>query len=286
MVIKMNNVYLHFKKNNLNILYLISIILLVIYGFYKNGILIYNELNGNIINLFRPITFSIFSVIPAFIFQFIKNRKMSIDNNIIYILIFSLCVPINMNIGIYFIYSIIVNLLLYFVIPKYSLNINYISLFKIIIIILLKIIKQYEYANSLEKISKYSYNLLDIFFGRGISGVCCSSIFLILISYAIFTSNSYYKKEIPVISISVYFIISLALKLLLGKVIIINSLIIYSLIFIAPISSMSPVGMKERKIYSLVLGILTFIFTYYFSQFDGVIYAIFISSFINYLNLN
>ena len=282
----MNNVYLHFKKNNLNILYLISIILLVIYGFYKNGILIYNELNGNIINLFRPITFSIFSVIPAFIFQFIKNRKMSIDNNIIYILIFSLCVPINMNIGIYFIYSIIVNLLLYFVIPKYSLNINYISLFKIIIIILLKIIKQYEYANSLEKISKYSYNLLDIFFGRGISGVCCSSIFLILISYAIFTSNSYYKKEIPVISISVYFIISLALKLLLGKVIIINSLIIYSLIFIAPISSMSPVGMKERKIYSLVLGILTFIFTYYFSQFDGVIYAIFISSFINYLNLN
>ena len=282
----MNNVYLHFKKNNLNILYLISIILLVIYGFYKNGILIYNELNGNIINLFRPITFSIFSVIPAFIFQFIKNRKISIDNNIIYILIFSLCVPINMNIGIYFIYSIIVNLLLYFVIPKYSLNINYISLFKIIIIILLKIIKQYEYANSLEKISKYSYNLLDIFFGRGISGVCCSSIFLILISYAIFTSNSYYKKEIPVISISIYFIISLALKLLLGKVIIINSLIIYSLIFIAPISSMSPVGMKERKIYSLVLGILTFIFTYYFSQFDGVIYAIFISSFINYLNLN
>ena len=280
----MNDNYLHSKKNNLNILYLLMSIILIVFGFYKNGILVYKEITNKIV-LFKPIIFPITSIIVSLIYTLIKNKKIEITDNLVYMLILSLCIPVKTSIILFLVLDIIFSALLEFAIPKIKININYIALFKLIIIAILYFMNKYTYQNELELIDRYSYNIANIFIGRGISGVCSSSILIIIISYILFCTNYYYKKEIPAISIGLYMIVALLLKFIFHKVIIINSLILFSLVFIAPLSKYSPASMKERYIYALVVGVLTVIFSYFINAYDGVIMAILLSSPLNYLNL-
>lgn len=281
----MNNNYIHYKKNNINLLYLIISFSLIFFGLYKNGILLYKEFDKDLLILFRPVLYPIISLSVSCIFNFIKEKKINLNDNMIYILLLSLCVPINTGLVLFAILNIFFNLLLVVIVPKLKLDINYVALFKLIIIGISFLTKNYSYSNRLEVVNKYSYNLIDIFIGRGISGVCSSSILFIILGYFILLINTYYKKEIPLISFITYFIISLLFKYIFYKVIIFNSLIAFSLVFIAPLSKYSPAGIKERVVYSIILGILSALLTYFFNMYDGVIVAILISSLTNYLNL-
>ena len=280
----MNDNYLHRKKNNLNLLYLIVSLALIIFGFYKNGILVYKEINNKLL-LFKPLLFPLISVCISLIYGLIKDKKIVLSDNLIYMLVLSLCIPIKTSIVLFLVLDLIFSTLLEFVIPKIKIDINYVALFKIILIGVLYFTHKYTYQNELELLDKYSYNITNIFIGRGISGVCSSSILIIILSYILFCTNYYYKKEIPAVSISLYAVLALVFKFIFHKVIILNSLILFSLVFIAPLPKYSPAAIKERYIYASVLGILTFIFSYYLHDFDGVILAILLASPINYLNL-
>lgn len=281
----MNNCYMHYKKNNINKLYFIILTLLIVFGFYKNGILIYKDFSNNLVMLFKPLLFPIISLIISSIFSYLKNKKIVFRENILYFLLLSMTVPVNMSLIVFTIMNIVLNMLVIYVFDKFEFKFNYIALFKILMIIGLVILNNYVYSNGLEIVNKYSYDLMDIFIGRGISGVCISSILISIIGYIVLTTNFYYKNDIPLISFFVYLTISVIFKLILGKVLIINSMIIFSLIFIAPINSFSPACKKERIIYSISLGVLTAIFTYFINMYDGVFIAIFISSLLNYIKL-
>ena len=152
--------------------------MLILFGFYKNGILVYKAFPNNIIMLLKPLVFPIISLLVTFIFNFIFEKKFRINDNIIYFLLLSMIIPINTSIIIFFVIILALNLLNYFVINKFNLSINYVVLFKIFIIAILILVNKYNYANNLEIVGKYSYNLMDIFIGRGISGVCSSSIII------------------------------------------------------------------------------------------------------------
>ena len=280
----MNNSYIHSKKNNINLLYLLCSLFLVLYGFYKNGYLVYKEI-GNKVILFKPILIPLIAMVIPGVISFIKNKKIKLDDNIIYILLFSLCVPFSTNILVFLVTTMIFSLLLYFVLDKLKTNINYVCVFKLLLVLVLYLLHRYVYANDLELINRYSYNLKDIFFGRGISGINCSSMIVIIISYFILCSNYYYKKELPIYSLAVYLLLAIIFKLVFNKVIIFNSMILYAFIFIESISLFSPAEKKEQIIYSIVVGFLSFFLTYYVNRYDGVLIAILISSLINYINL-
>ena len=280
----MNSSYIHSKKNNINLLYMICIVSLVLFGFYKNGILLYKELNNKII-LLKPLIFPLIAYIVPSLISLIKNHKYELDDNIIYMLLLSLCIPIKTSIILFLIFSIAVSLLFYFVIDNLNININYICLFKLILIGILAITHKYIYANDLELLNKYSYDLKSIFFGRGISGINSSSILLIIISYFVLCINYYYKRELPIISLAVYFMFSFIFKIFFHHVIVFNSMIVYSFVFLETLSLFSPAEKKEQIIYSILVGILTFFLTYYVNRFDGVIIAILISSLINFINI-
>jgi len=275
----MNNTYLHYKKNNLNLMIFIICICLIAFGFYKNGILVYKAFSNNLVMLFKPLIFPIISLIVSLGFNYMFNKKIDLDDNVIYFLLISMVIPIKTSIIIFTILILILNLINYFIISKIKLNINYVTVFKVVLIGILIISNRYDYANNLEVVGKYSYNLIDIFIGRGISGVSSSSIIILLIGYLVLSTNTYYKSDIPLISFGAYLLFVLVLKLVFSKVIIINSLIVFSLVLIAPLNKFSPAIKKQRIIYSIVLGILTSIFTYFINMYDGVTLVILISSF-------
>ena len=278
------NSYLHIKKNNLKYLYLFTSCLLIFFGFYKNGILLYKE-SRSFITLFRPVSFSVITIIISLVFTLIRNKKIILEDNLIYILLISLCIPLYTNLLYFSVFVLVYNILI-IILDKFDVKINYVAIFKLLIVLLLIYINKYTYLNNLETMNRYSYNLVDIFFGRGISGVSSSSMLLIIISYFIFFSNFYYKKEIPLISILVYTVVSLLYKIILSKVLIFNSMILFALVFIAPILKLSPASFKMRVIYSIMVGILTFIFTYFINVYDGVFIAIAIASILNYFYMN
>lgn len=281
----MNNIYLHYKKNNLNMLYIILCVFLIMFGFYKNGILVYKAFSDNLIILFKPLLFPLITLICSLCFNYLINKKkIIIDENVIYFLLLSMTIPTKTSVILFTIFILILNLINYFVLNKIELNINYVALFKILMILILMMSNNYNYANELEMVQKYSYDLIDIFIGRGISGVSSSSIIILLISYAILSTNIYYKNDIPLISLGTYFLIVIIFKIIFSKVIIVNSLIIFSIVLIAPLNNFSPAIKKQRIFYSIILGMLTFVFTYFINIYDGVTLAIFLSSFINMIN--
>lgn len=281
----MSENYLHEKDNNLNKVYFIILTFLIIFGFYKNGILVFKEFSNNHIVLFKPLLFPIISIVISLIFEFIFNKTIKINDNLLFLTLLSMTIPVNTNIILFIFLNLFFNFSIYFILDKINLRINYVAIFKLIIILVLLLINKYNYANNLEMIKKYSYDLLDIFVGRGISGVSSSSILFSLLGYFLLYLNKYYKSEIPIISFGIYILLALLFKILFNHVIVLNSMIIFALIFIAPINNFTPAIKKERIIYSITLGILTFIFSYLVNMYDGVTLAILISSIINYINI-
>lgn len=281
----MNDNYLHEKKNNINTIYLIVLSFLIAFGFYKNGILVFKEFSNNYIMLFKPLLFPILSIGISILFDFIFNKSLKLTDNSIYLLLVSMIIPVNTSVLLFIFLNLVFNILIKFVFDKFNLRINYVALFKLMIICVLIFFNKYNYANNLEIIKKYSYDLIDIFIGRGISGVCSSSILFSFLGYIFLSLNKYYKNEIPIISIISYMVLVLIFKFAFNHVIIINSLIIFAFIFIAPLNSFSPAIKKDKVIYSILTGILAFIFTYFVNMYDGVIIAILIASTINYLDI-
>ena len=98
--------------------------------------------------------------------------------------------------------------------------------------------------------------------------------------------NISYKKEIPVFSMISYLIVLVLFDILFNQNIIIDiknlitSEFIFGVILIATIPMFSPIKDKEKIIYSILIGILSFIFNKLLNIIDGVFIAIFITDII------
>ncbi len=269
----MNN-YLHSKNNDLSKYYLYIFLPMIFYGFYKNGILVYSGLK-----MLLPLMFPIISFSITLIVDYVLHKKVDINEKYVYFIIIAMITSINMNLFLFSLLILLFNLLYEFLLKK--TNVNCIAIFKIVMVVLLTILNKNIYSNELELIHKYSFNLMDIIMGRGISGVCSSSIIMIIIAYFILSINTYYKKEIPVISLVTYFLGTIILKIVLHKGIIINGMILFVIVFASAINKYSPITKFKKIIYSVILGLLTLIFTYFINVYDGVIIALLITSLIN-----
>ena len=69
------NVYLKSKNNENKILvkYILLLIPFLIYGFYKNGILLYKGEYVNIFYMFKPLILTIISILISYLFTKYKN---------------------------------------------------------------------------------------------------------------------------------------------------------------------------------------------------------------------
>ena len=70
------NVYLKSKNNENKILvkYILLLIPFLIYGFYKNGILLYKGEYVNILNMFKPLILTIISILISYLFTKYKKE--------------------------------------------------------------------------------------------------------------------------------------------------------------------------------------------------------------------
>ena len=273
----MNKVYIH-SKNTIDkyvLKYIYGLIPLVLYGIYKNGIILYNANLINFLSIFKVLYLIIISLIIYIIFSIITKRKLKLNLELLNILIIPLFMPQSINLLIYAI-SLLVLLFIDHYLSK-ILKYNNISFIILGIILVLVIFNSYNYLNPIEQTNNYSYSFLDLLFGRNPGGIATSSIIIgiiLIIYYSIFTI---YKQNIAISSIIVFLILTAILNNFNINSLL-NSNAILSFILIAPELKNTPVSLKGTIIYGCIVGIISALLCQFVSIYIGAFIAIFIVS--------
>ena len=276
------------------ILYYLNIFILTFYSLYKNGILLYNKGLINFKYIFKPLLLVLIAILFTYIvdylyLRFIKNDnnymiKIKNDYNPIYLAILTLCLPVGINI---FLFTLIIIILSFLnnVIKQHDFN--NIALYKILIILLLLLINKYNYLNVYELNVDTALTSFDMFMGRSIGGLGSTNTMLLIISFIIFVTIPSYKKEIPVSAFITSLILSIVGTLFgFGFIYnikeLLNSEFLLAIIFVATIPEYSPINEKDKIIFGILIGVLSFIFNKVFNPFEGVFIAIILANAIFY----
>lgn len=262
-----------FSKNKvlgINMLYVLSVLPLIIYGFYKNGILVYQNGFMSLFLSLQYLVIPIIIIVLSYVFEIyyymgIKKEEgtSSVVNSIIpyiNVLCYLVCAP-NDYLWLTIPLIVILDILIKFI-DKY-VTINQIALFKCLLVGIMTLIGNLEYANLYEaSLTTQVTEPSLLFLGNGIGAIGTTSTLCALIGYIILLFNSYYKKEIPIVafigyaivSVIIYFVGGLSFNDILVNTF--NSGIIFALVYVASLSTATPVVRSGRIIYSLVLGVL------------------------------
>jgi len=274
---------LHFTKNNLNFIhFLIALIPLFIYGFYKNSILPFLNNDITFMASLRPWLFILLGGLVGygsdFIFQKKSSSQSNITSNFLYSLLISMTIPWNMNIFLYLILLFTILILFHFL-KKIKISPLFFG------IAFFKLWNQglnISYANASEIQNNIVYSMLDIFFGRNIGGIFETSIFWCMVSFLYLSFNFYYKKEIPLYIIGSYIALTLGFELITpsGDFLkcILNSSLFFGSIFIASETKYSPYLEKSKTAYGILIGVLSFFLIRYYNEQSGFYVAVLVIS--------
>ena len=274
------------------IIYYVIISILTCYATYKNGIILYQKNLINIISIFKPLLMVILSISFAYLTNYMYNNVIKKDTynykedyTPIFMTLITLTLPLNTNIFIFIFVMIVVNILKLF----YNFeSINYYNLIKLLFILVLFIIGKYSYLTLYDTNIETNFSTLDLFLGRGVGAIATSNILLLILCYLILLFNDSYKKEIPIISFIAYIITLFVFDIFASNNIIfdIKELItngfIFGIIFIATIPMFSPIKYKEKIIYSIIIGAISFIANKTLNIYDGVFIAILVANILLY----
>ncbi|MBE6154220.1 MAG: hypothetical protein E7163_01415 [Firmicutes bacterium] len=269
--------YLHYKKskNNLINTYFIALIPLILFGIYKNGILLYRNDLINFKNIFIPIYFYLISIIIGVLISLIYTEPKK--ENILTCLIISLTISINTNMIIYPILLFVSLFIAKYLYNKFGFNI---MAFTRLLLILSLLINSYSYMNIAEKLNKFDYGMFDIFMGYGIGGIATTSLLFLIISFIILSLNKFYKKIIPIISSLTFITISFIYLFLFKDYQFINTIlngtIYFGFVFIAT-DVYTPNTQKGMIIYGIIIGFLTGIISI-FNAYEASYMAILLAS--------
>ncbi len=268
-------------KNDLSGLkktYLLCLVLVLSFGIYKNIICLLNtEIDLYII--LSKILYIILGFGIGFLSDSLKNKKLTIHFNSIIGLIIGIIVPFKTNM-ILFILSLFLIIIIDYI-DKNNL-LNKICVIKLFIIIGMLVLGKYTYLNPLEATNEYAYTLVDNFVGNQIGGIFSTSVLLILISLIILSLNKIYKNKIALISLFSYLGVLVILLLTRDYMKIFglmqNSSNIFAFVFIAPFSIYSPYKNDEITIYSIFIGVVSALISYFIVPNEGAIISILIAN--------
>lgn len=251
----------------------ISIIPLLIFGFYKNGIKSYDG-----IYILHPLILDLVGFASGALVSIILEKKKPLTSFYPFygLLSASLVFP-NTSIIVFGLICFI-SLFIYKKINKN--NVNIVCVIALIVIL----ISNFYETSYLNLVINSNTNLdgLDYLLGKGSAGLNASCTLLSLASYLYLSTKAFYKREIPLYSFLTYSILMVIYLSFIGDI---NSLFvrllsngtIFSLVFVSTIGTTSSYTKRGRICYALILGILVFILSFSFPSL-AVISAIFLVS--------
>lgn len=254
------NVYLKSKNNESKILvkYILLLIPFLIYGFYKNGILLYKGEYVNIFYMFKPLILTIISILINYLFT--KYKKEDFISYRLYLnILSSLIVLPNTNIFIYLIILFLVNILYTFK----KVNISLITI--LLLFIVSMIFSKYLFLNVYEESVNHSYSITNYLFGNGSGGISNTLFIYSILVFIYLICDFSYKKHIVVTSLTMYYILLIISFVLFKKFdynLLLNNNLVFSFIFLNTISIFTPYTKGGCYLYGFILGLISFCFSF------------------------
>lgn len=254
-------------NTRLYLMYIIALFPLIIFGLFKNGILLYNKNLVNFITMLKPLLILLMSISGAFVGSILreykKTRKFNLKminktkTNVIEALLVACILPLKSSplvvFGVTFLMSLFLN----------KLKFNRIAFMYIVIESINVLFKLNVFENIYESSTILNYDGLDLFFGMGVGGIFSSSILLIAIGLIFLCFNKLYKREIVFSSLLVFLILGIIPLMINGDY---NSIcpyifgynILFILVFILPNLYSSSYTLKGQIASGILVGILTY----------------------------
>lgn len=275
--------------------YIISLLPLILFGFYKNGISLYIKKYVNILEMFKPLVIILLGFLIGAIVNVIYEKKINKNKDNIKDIIFSSLHPIY-GILIGCISSINTNIILFslvtfiiLLISKFTKNtkINYITLTSLIIFFIMNIFGKFSFLNAYEVSNNFNMNTIDYLFGKGNGGIVTTNILLLIISYIILYNSNIYKRNIPIYSFISFLLLTIIycfIKNDIGNIMnmLFTNGILFSFVYIASEPNSSSYTRLGSTIYGIIVGVLSFIF-YLINPALSSLGSIFIASIFNSL---
>lgn len=254
--------YLTRKTSNKFYEGLLLLILLPIIGFslYKYGYLDYSKGLVSLLASFKVLWLLLINIIITFISS--NLLKDNYPYKYYETIVLTLLLPIRIS------YIIdIIGILVYNLIRKYlyTYHLNNIAISKLLITVCLMILNKNNYLSFYQEQVSSLYTTSDLIWGASIGSIGSNNLVILILCYLLLCNVIIYKKDIPwyailgyTMTLGIYGLINNNLIYLMKLTL--NSTILFSIIFVSSINTSSPVGRKLRRIYGLLVGILSFAF--------------------------
>lgn len=254
--------YLTRKTSNKFYEGLLLLILLPIIGFslYKYGYLDYSKGLVSLLASFKVLWLLLINIIITFISS--NLLKDNYPYKYYEIIVLTLLLPIRIP------YIIdIIGILVYNLIRKYlyTYHLNNIAISKLLITVCLMILNKNNYLSFYQEQVSSLYTTSDLIWGASIGSIGSNNLVILILCYLLLCNVIIYKKDIPwyailgyTMTLGIYGLINNNLIYLMKLTL--NSTVLFSTIFVSSINISSPVGRKLRRIYGLLVGILSFAF--------------------------
>lgn len=230
----------------------------VLFGIYKSGYRVYHNGYGNLFTIFKPLLYVVMAIIISFINSKITKKKF-ISTCLLSNILISLVIIPEANFFLAIGIMVLVNVIVHFI------KINPVALYMVILILISMILKDYSFLNIFEREIDHVYILMDYLLGLGYGGISNTLLIMSVVSFITFLCIREYKKEIPLLAFIIYYAL-LLVKLIfthdLTSSFFINNNLIFAFIFIAPLSRFTPYSKGGCYIYGVLLGALTFGFSF------------------------
>lgn len=254
--------YLTRKTSNKFYEGLLLLILLPIIGFslYKYGYLDYSKGLVSLFASFKVLWLLLINIIITFISSNLlkDNYPYKYYETIVLTLLLPIRIPYIID---------IIGVLVYNLIRKYlyTYHLNNIAISKLLITVCLMILNKNNYLSFYQEQVSSLYTTSDLIWGASIGSIGSNNLVILILCYLLLCNVIIYKKDIPwyailgyTMTLGIYGLINNNLIYLMKLTL--NSTVLFSIIFGSSINISSPVGRKLRRIYGLLVGILSFTF--------------------------
>lgn len=268
----MNRVYIHSKNKYYSLVVLILGLLIpfLLYGFYKNGYLLYQKGIVQFIGMFKPFVLVGISVLVSYIVSKLK-KKPFLSNDLLSNILLAMIVTPTTKLWLFIVVLLVLNIILYFK------DFNLAPAGMLIILFILIFMYRYSFLNFFESSVEHHYSFFDYLIGKGPGGVSNTLLFMSIISLVVLSCNMNYKRSIPIIGLSAYYILIIITLFIKGEFsysLVLNNNVIFAFIFILPLSTYSPYVRGGMYIFGIIAGILTYLLSFLDVNY-GVYLAIF-----------
>lgn len=254
------NVYLRAKNDSKSFIKLLLLLMIpfALYGFYKNGILLYKKDLINLFSLFKVPFLVCISITTTYILKKLFEEDF-ISYRLLLNIFISIITPAKTNIIVFIVLLVLLNILYKF--KKLNIPLIYMILY----IITSYLFKNLSYQNIYEESVVHNYTLTNYLFGCGSGGISNTLTIYSILSFIYLITKFEYKKHIPITAFVVYYVL-ITISFLLGNNadinFTLNNNLIFAFVYLNTISIFTPYTKGGNYIYGFALGLFTFLFSF------------------------